>query len=106
MLTTYGSCRLRPPASVFTVTAIAGDVPNIERNFYAQFRTRAGVNLPNSKVTLTSSGAGLIVRLGEIDSLEEVFWVVISYETTGNQTDAKVVAQVKTRNDDQTTRRS
>lgn len=106
MLTTYGSCRLRPPASVFTVTAIAGDVPNIERNFYAQFRTRAGVNLPNSKVTLTSSGVGLIVRLGEIDLLEEVFWVVISYETTGNQTDAKVVAQVKTRNDDQTTRRS
>jgi hypothetical protein len=105
MLPTYASFRSIPPAD-FELTAIAGSASNINRNFYISFHNRAGRSLLSDGASIASTGVRVTLNAGLILETEEVFWVVISAETTGNSEDAAILAMWQARDSNQITRRS
>lgn len=106
MIFTYASSRSQPPADKFEVTAVNGTAALEQRNFYIQYANRAGRSLLSSSHSVTSTGVLLTLKDGLILPEEEVFWIIISYETTGNPQDAGIVAMWQARGSNQMTRRS
>lgn len=106
MLPTYASHRSQPPATGFTVSSIAGAAASQTRNFYIQYANRAGRSLLSDFQTVTGTGAEVTLDSSLILAIEEVFWIVISCETTGLDTDAAILCQWQAREPNQITRRS
>ncbi len=110
MIPTYASFRQKLPASAFTLTTIAGTTTVAEiYNVYLQLENRSGVNLLSDVQSIElNPGEGLRVTINSsaIASGEDVFWVVVSLETTGNSQDAARVATWKAKDDNQITPRN
>lgn len=105
MIPTYASFRSVCPDN-FSVTDINGAAPLASRNFYISFQNRAGRSLLSNAKSITSTGVRVTLEADLILETEEVFWVVISAETTGDPQDARILAMWQARNDDQMARRS
>jgi hypothetical protein len=105
MIPTYASFRSECPDR-FTLTGINGAVSLETRNFYISFHSRAGRSLLSPSRTISSTGVRVTLEPDLILETEEVFWVVIAAETTGDPQDARILAMWQARNDDQTSRRS
>lgn len=106
LIPTYASCRSKPPSDSFSVTDIPGTAPSIDRYFYIQFATRAGRSLLSDAQYVYGSGVRVTINQGAILENEDVFWIVISCESTYDEQDAAILAQIKVRNNDQLQRRS
>ncbi|MDJ0594410.1 MAG: hypothetical protein QNJ72_31285 [Pleurocapsa sp. MO_226.B13] len=110
MIPTYASFRQKLPTSAFTLTTIAGSTTVAEiYNVYLQLENRSGVNLLSDVQSIElNPGEGLRVTINSsvIASGEDVFWVVVSIETTGNPEDAVRVAAWKAVDDNQVTPRT
>lgn len=104
MIPTYASCRNIPLD--FTVSAISGSADSLTRNIRIQYANRAGRSLLSSAQQVTGSGIRVTLNNGLILDGEEIFWIVISVETTGNETDAAIVAMWQARDNNQEVRRS
>jgi hypothetical protein len=107
LIPTYGSFRKKLTITDFSVNTIAGtttEATSGDYNFYLQLENRAGRNLLSDPQSITvAEGNGVAVTINEsaIALFEDVFWVVISLETTGDPTDATIVAAQKARDDNQ-----
>ncbi len=106
MIFTYASHRSKPPSDKFTVQSIPGTAQVKERNFYIQYANRAGRSLLSDPQTVTGSGVSVTLQTGLILPGEEVFWIIVSYETTGEPEDAGIVAMWQARESNQSTRRT
>jgi hypothetical protein len=106
LIFTYASFRSQPPSDKFTVQAIAGTAANLQRNFYIQYANRSGRSLLSDAQTVTSSGVRITLQPNLILSGEEVFWIIISYETSGDPEDAKIISMWQARGNDQVVSRS
>lgn len=104
MIPTYASSRSIP--TDFSVSSIAGSADNITRYIRVQYANRAGRSLLSTKQSVTGTGVRVTLNNGLILDGEEVFWIVISVETTGLETDAAIVAMWQARDNNQEVRRS
>jgi hypothetical protein len=106
LIFTYASFRNQPPGNLFSVQATSGTADLVERNFYIQYANRSGRSLLSGGKSITSRGVQLTLAPSLILPAEEVFWLIISYETSGDPEDAKVIGIWQARENDQVTRRT
>ena len=106
MIPSYASHRTKPNSSDFTVSSLAGTAANVKRNFYIQFQNRAGRSLLSEPKSITSTGVLVTISSNLIQTNEEVFWVLVSTETTDNPQDAIILASWQVRENNQVTQRS
>jgi hypothetical protein len=100
----YASFREYLSFDSFTVVPYSGSAPVINRNFHIQYANRAGRSILSQAVSVESSGVKITLN-PQIRSGEEVFWIVISMEVTGDGTDAAIVYQWQARENNQMTQR-
>lgn len=112
MTATYGSSRLKLAASDFSIATIAGTTTAASAgtwNIYLQAVNRAGGNLLSDSQSLSIvAGVGIEVTLNSsaIASGEDIFWLAVWGENTGNASDARRLAAWKARDNNQLTYRS
>ena len=105
MIPTYASFREKPPANAFAASAISGSAASLSRNFRIQLVNRAGRSLLSDPISITSTGVRISLT-NQYEDGEEIFWIAISVETTGIETDAGIIYLWQAREPDQLTRRS
>jgi len=105
MIPTYASFRPKPPVGFFDAVAISGSAANLSRNIRVQFVNRAGRSLLSDPIAVSGSGVSVTLN-DQIESGEEIFWIGISVETTGLDTDAGIIYLWQAREPDQLTKRS
>lgn len=107
MIPTYGSSRIKLPDSAFSATTIAGATTAARTiNLYLSAENRQGLNQlsePKQLVLSAGQGAQITINSSAIAFGEDVFWLVISGETTGNPEDAVRLTSFKAKQDDQQT---
>ena len=103
MIPTYASSRLKLPSSSFAVETISGSTTIAVANTYnvsIQAENRAGLNLlSDSKAIAITTGEGIQVTFNAnaIATGEDIFYLVVSLQTTGIESDAVQVASWKTK---------
>lgn len=107
LLATYASLRSRLPLSAFSATSTTGGtIPAGTYNIRIQGRSRAGRNLLSDPIAVTcGANSKILVTLnaGVRQTGEDLFKVSISYETTGNSSDARLLAEWNAKESDQVT---
>ena len=105
MTATYASFRQKLSSADFSLAIIPGSTTNDQSyNVYLQLENRTGTNLLSDPQYISvDEGEGLQVTINPsaIASGEEVFWIVLSLENTGNQQNAVRVAAWQARTDNQ-----
>ena len=95
----FGSFRERLDTNFITAIAQSGGSTTqvYNYNYYFQFQNRAGKNLLSSAIALTvNAGEKAVFTFadGSIASGEEVIWIIVSAENTGNKQDEDSPAEL------------
>lgn len=106
MLPTYASFRAKPPIAGFSLQDIPGTAASDTRNIRLQYHSAGGRSLLSDALSVTGTGVKVTLNPDLILDGEEVFWILITLETTGKQEDAAIIAMWQARDNLQLNRRT
>ena len=105
MFAQYASFRTKVDAPALSV--LTGGTTTIAHNYYyhLQLENRSGKNLLSDSFQINVPAGNKLVwtiPLSAIETGDEIFYYVLSASTTGNDTDAVILAKIQSRDADQT----